>query len=428
MRIPFRVAVAIALVGAIFVLKQHLNSIGEQWQSAKAQVANYVVNEDGAHIELVSGRVSSARYDPTPAPSKTWLEPTKPALPKPDFVPQQIPVDVPEPQPFDWYLDDYLEELQLELEMAQQEEEEEKKKKKEKQRTKPPRPTVSPMTDRVVVLGKMSWEDTDWLDEELPEWQHAVYTVNDPNADLTVQENKGKESNVYLQYIVDNYDKLPQYMVFLHAHQFSYHVEFEEQDNALSVKRLQLDYVKKVGYANLRCDWGPGCPNEVQPFRQLEGRTTEIAFAGAWIGIFNNTDIPYEVGTPCCAQFVVTREQVHARPLSDYQQYHRWLLETQLDDETSGRVFEYLWHIIFGQDAISCPEKELCYWNLYGIDISEPVDDLDFDGSSGNPPPISSDVENGPQRSGTDDNDPTSDTTFDDVSKPEDPPATNNPA
>ena len=165
--------------------------------------------------------------------------------------------------------------------------------------------------------------------------------------------NKGKESNVYLQYIVDNYDKLPQYMVFLHAHRYSYHVEFEEQDNALAVKRLQLDYVDKVGYANLRCDWGPGCPNEVQPFRQMNGRTTEIAFAGAWIGIFNNTDIPYEIGTPCCAQFVVTREQVLKRSLSDYQHYHSWLLETQLDDETSGRVFEYLWHIIFGKDPIT---------------------------------------------------------------------------
>jgi hypothetical protein len=164
--------------------------------------------------------------------------------------------------------------------------------------------------------------------------------------------NKGKESNIYLQYIIDHYHKLPEYMVFLHAHRWATHVEFWEQDNALTVQRLQLDYLKQVGYVNLRCGWGPGCPDEVQPFRQLEGRTTEIAFAGAWIRIFNNTDIPEVVATPCCAQFAVTRAQVHTRPLSDYQSFHRWLMETELDDETSGRVFEYLWHIIFGQDPV----------------------------------------------------------------------------
>jgi len=184
-------------------------------------------------------------------------------------------------------------------------------------------------------------------------WQHAVYVVDEPDADYTVQQNKGKESNVYLQYITDHYPNFPDYLVFLHAHRWSYHVEFPEQDNALTVQRLQLDYVKRNGYANLRCNWEPGCPAEVQPFRQLAGRTTEIAFAGAWMRIFNNTNVPEIVAVPCCAQFAVTREQILARPLSQYLAFHRWLLETELDDDTSGRVFEYLWHIIFGQDPIS---------------------------------------------------------------------------
>jgi hypothetical protein len=183
-------------------------------------------------------------------------------------------------------------------------------------------------------------------------WQHAVYLVDDPEASLPVEQNKGKESNAYLQYILDNYDTLPEYMVFLHAHQYSAHVEFWEQDNVLTVQRMQLDHLRQAGYLNLRCDWSPGCPDEVQPFRQMAGRTTELAFAGAWLRIFNNTDVPEIVATPCCAQFAVTREQVLQRPRSDYESYHRWLMTTELDDETSGRIFEYLWHIIFGQDSV----------------------------------------------------------------------------
>lgn len=186
----------------------------------------------------------------------------------------------------------------------------------------------------------------------LHRWQHAVYVVDDPEAELHVQANKGKESGIYLQYIKDHYDDLPEYIVFLHAHRISPHVEFVQQDNVLTVQRLQLDYLKKAGYVNLRCEWGPGCPDEVQPFRQLDGRPAEIAFAGAWMRMFNNTEVPEVVATPCCGQFAVTREQVLTRPLSDYETYHRWLMDTELDDETSGRVFEYLWHVIFGQDPV----------------------------------------------------------------------------
>lgn len=176
--------------------------------------------------------------------------------------------------------------------------------------------------------------------------------VEDPQAKFAVSKNKGKESNVYLQYIMDHYHNLPQYIVFMHSHRNAWHVEMENQDNAVVVQRLQLKYLNQTGYVNLRCDWGPGCPDEVRPFRQSNGRTTEIAFAGAWMRIFNNTAIPDVIAAPCCAQFAVTREQVLNRPLSDYQSYHQWLMETELDDETSGRVFEYLWHIIFGRDPV----------------------------------------------------------------------------
>lgn len=181
-------------------------------------------------------------------------------------------------------------------------------------------------------------------------WQHAVYRVEAPEGEFQISQNKGKESNVYLQYITDHYDNLPQYMVFMHSHRTGWHVEFE--DNALTVQRLQLSFLSKTGFVNLRCNWGPGCPDEIHPLRQLGGRYQDLAFAEAWMQIFNNTEIPEVVAAPCCAQFAVTREQVLARPLSDYQSYHKWLLETELHDEISGRIFEYMWHIIFGRDPV----------------------------------------------------------------------------
>ncbi|KAJ5104321.1 hypothetical protein NUU61_001668 [Penicillium alfredii] len=372
MKTPYRVSLTIILVVALLLVKKHLNSLRSQWPAHGQLTArdSYVVTNGGAHIELVSisndpvddvvvllktADVTSASAWTATTTATPTSEPTQPSTQS-----RQSPTVASPPEP----LTDPIENgqslvLTIPVPAASRAFDREEH---------PPRPKVTPKSDRVIILGQMSYEDTSWLEEQLPEWQHAVYVVDDFEAPLQVERNKGKESSPYLRYIIDNYHRLPHYMVFLHAHQFGSHVEFPEQDNVLTVQRLQLDYVDKAGYANLRCQWEPGCPDEVQPFRQLAGRTTELAFAGAWIRIFNNTNIPEVVGTACCAQFAVTKSQVLQRPRSDYEAYHRWLMETELDDDTSGRVFEYLWHIIFGQEVLNCPSKEQCYRDVYGIE------------------------------------------------------------
>ncbi|KAJ5566736.1 uncharacterized protein N7459_010118 [Penicillium hispanicum] len=403
MRISSRISITMVLVVTVLLVRRHLNSISSppQLSGRATYLPEFVLSDAGAHIELVSEErgshqvaisTSSTITTPRAAPSaskskpKSGLhsEPTKAPVTPTQFAPEVIPVQVPgEDDDFDPLQQDW------DLERPQDGYSLGWKHRNSKPKPKPPKPTVTPKTDRTIVLGRMSWEDTAWLEEELPEsvrrtphadrWQHAVYAIDEPNSEYSVQANKGKESNVYLQYIMDHYHKLPEYMVFLHADRFSWHTEFEEQDNALTVQHLQLDFLNRTGYVNLRCDWEPGCPDEVHPFRQMAERTTEIAFAGAWMGIFNNTDIPDTIAAPCCAQFAVTRKQVLARPLSDYQAYHSWLMATELDDETSGRVFEYLWHIIFGQDPVFCPTKEQCYLDVYGMEYVEPVIEWDDD-------------------------------------------------
>ncbi|OQE35443.1 hypothetical protein PENCOP_c013G01829 [Penicillium coprophilum] len=378
MRTPLRAAIAIALIVTVFLVKFHLDSI-LQWSDRKTP--NIYALDGDTYIELVSApTTTSASRTQTRRKWTPTARPTRHVVAN-NLEPKRIPVDVPGAEwagelwfrselPPSFYDSESL--LKNPEILAPVEHDDAM----EPSSTAPVRPKVTPKSDRVIVLGKMSYENTDWLEDQLPEWQHAVYLVDDPEADLPVEQNKGKESSAYLQYILDNYDKLPEYMVFLHAHQYSGHVEFWEQDNVLTVRRLQLDYLRQVGYLNLRCDWSPGCPDEVQPFRQTAGRTTELAFAGAWIRIFNNTNVPEIVATPCCAQFAVTKEQVLQRPRSAYESYHYWLMTTELDDETSGRVFEYIWHIIFGQDPVFCPAKVQCYKDVYDMDYKEPDEDF----------------------------------------------------
>lgn len=209
-------------------------------------------------------------------------------------------------------------------------------------------------------------------------WRHAVYYVDRSsavarNGSLRTPINKGNEAMAYLTYIIDHYHhQVPSIVVFLHSHRNGFwkawHVDDPLHNNANTLRHLQLDHVKRQGYVNLRCNWSPGCTDVQGPNSHLTNRT--------WDEIFANTSTPFfesspdkpaassqlpvnhddmssrRIWTSCCAQFAVSREQIHRRPLQDYVSIRQWLLETELDDSLSGRVLEYLWHVIFGKEAV----------------------------------------------------------------------------
>ena len=170
-----------------------------------------------------------------------------------------------------------------------------------------------------------------------------------------------RAEHLKLSYILRNYESLPSVVAFVHAHRDGYpaawHNDAGNYDNVNSLRALNVDFVQRNGYANLRCIWTPGCPDEIHPLRETpkdvhNGESTEQAMASVWPLFFAPQAVPPIIGTPCCAQFAVSREQIRERLLLEYVRYHDWLMETELSDDVSGRVFEYLWHIIFGQDLI----------------------------------------------------------------------------
>jgi hypothetical protein len=96
-------------------------------------------------------------------------------------------------------------------------------------------------------------------------------------------------------------------------------------------------------------------------------KATEIAYPQVFQELFPGEPLPSTVGVACCAQFAVTRDRIRARPVTDYQHYRQWLLDTSLEDYVSGRVLEYSWHIIFGKPAVYCPNAKECYCNTFGL-------------------------------------------------------------
>ncbi|GAB7354784.1 hypothetical protein MBLNU459_g5181t2 [Dothideomycetes sp. NU459] len=237
---------------------------------------------------------------------------------------------------------------------------------------------ASPGAEVTLVVARRKAENSAWLASQRPEWEKVFYTVDDPNAKLTVPKNKGREAMVYLTYIIDHYDDLKPVTIFVHAERYQWHNDDPDYDGQRVLQRLNVSHVKAQGYTNLRCTWTLGCPAEIRPwFAELEPDEPTVSsnipptagkvYKPSFEQLFPSAQVPGVVASPCCAQFAVANETIRARPKSDYERYRSWLLETELEDALSGRVLEYSWHIIFGKPPVFCPTARECYENLYGI-------------------------------------------------------------
>src|SRR2546423_654635 len=126
----------------------------------------------------------------------------------------------------------------------------------------------SPGSDytRTLVMPRMSDENVDWVYEELPDIGKAIYVADDAGAPLHPPKNKGHEVMIYLTYILDHYDNLPDVSIFMHAHRYSWHNnDLQYHDAAEMIKMLSSERVQRLGYMNMRCQWHPGCPEWMHP-------------------------------------------------------------------------------------------------------------------------------------------------------------------
>ncbi|KAJ5566207.1 hypothetical protein N7535_007845 [Penicillium sp. DV-2018c] len=223
---------------------------------------------------------------------------------------------------------------------------------------------------KVVVVTRTKEENTDWIARELHDWDRAIYVADDPNAPLHPPKNKGHEVMIYLTYIIDHYDKLPDVAVFMHSHQFAWHNDvLFGGDAAQLLRSLNLNRVIREGYMNTRCGFGPGCPAWIHPgaVEGDESKQEEVMLARAWGELFPDQQIPSVLSQPCCAQFALSRERIRSIPRARFVYYRDWLLSTELSDYITGRIWEYLWQYIFTGQAVLCPDEHVCLCDGYGF-------------------------------------------------------------
>ena len=176
---------------------------------------------------------------------------------------------------------------------------------------------------------------------------------------LTPSTRRGRETPAYLSYIINFYDHLPDYSLFIHAYPEQWHNDLFGPWTHNTLRNIRYESIDAHGYVNLRCQLDPGCPTAVSPLNpsqaDIDAHDIRATFAQAYQEIF---DVPIEkvpaaVGNVCCGQFAVSRDRIRARPKEDYQRVLDWAATTELTDDFGvGWVMEKLWHIIFGMESV----------------------------------------------------------------------------
>ncbi|KAK9782418.1 hypothetical protein SCAR479_00761 [Seiridium cardinale] len=227
---------------------------------------------------------------------------------------------------------------------------------------------------KTIITGHTKNEDVGWIREVFiePEYRLRIYSVDDPESgDLHTPQNKGHEAMPYLTYILTHYHNLSDINIFLHPHRYAWHMwDSLISDTAELLNHFNLDRVERLGYANLRCRWNPGCPAHIdtQSLDAGDDMPEQAIFANAFRELFGDeVAMPHMMGGACCSQFAVMRETIQNVPVERYQIMHDWILDTELNDGLSGRVFESLWQFLFIGEAVMCPREHACYCDSYGL-------------------------------------------------------------
>lgn len=166
--------------------------------------------------------------------------------------------------------------------------------------------------------------------------------LGDMQSPYNLGKNKGKEASAYLKYIVDHYDSLTPYTVFLHDEETAWHHRGKIQDRVLEHQGKRDKY---KSFNSATCgDIRNGYWKEMQAFfkRYLEPYIGSASKYGNWT-----------LGELCCAQFVVSRSLIKQHPKKMYSDAFKWIMNTNLDYEITGRLFEWTWRIIFNPSPSS---------------------------------------------------------------------------
>jgi hypothetical protein len=169
-----------------------------------------------------------------------------------------------------------------------------------------------------------------------------IYDKETPENLYNVPVNKGQEATVYLKYIIDNYENLPQFTFFMHDEEYSWH-------HSGSIVDKYNEAVKEMLNGNLyynindRCILGSIVTNEW--YDEILGWYNKYIEKYIPMNSLPNKD--WTLGYRGSAQFLVHKSLILNLPKQFYEDLYNWLITTDLTNYKTSRFMEWTWHIFW---------------------------------------------------------------------------------
>jgi len=184
-------------------------------------------------------------------------------------------------------------------------------------------------------------ENLSWIQNLRNHGFQKIFIGSKTLAPIYISKNVGQEASIYLKYIVDNYNSLDEFTVFLHGHEHAWHQSKDIVSlilDAMQEMNAQQVFLKSLNNYYCGSILGNEWINEIKEWynQYLKKELGPIDRHGDWT-----------VGMPGCAQFIVHKSLIRLRSLEFYKNLLDWILETPIISFKTSRFMEWSWELFW---------------------------------------------------------------------------------
>jgi hypothetical protein len=152
-----------------------------------------------------------------------------------------------------------------------------------------------------------------------------------------VPQNKAQEAATYLKHIIDFYDNLSPYTVFVHDHEHSWHHKGSLVERILETRPAPYRSMNSVCLGNMHPDVNTMYKTMISFYDR---------FLAPYLGIDHTKIGDWTPGNACCGQFVVGRERIRQHPKKMYEDIYKYVTSKNIEANAGGYILEWTWFLI----------------------------------------------------------------------------------
>ena len=182
-------------------------------------------------------------------------------------------------------------------------------------------------------------KDVSWIYKLDKVKKFFIYDKETPENPYNIPVNKGNEASVYLKYIIDNYENLPDFTFFIHDDEYAWHHKgsiIDKFNESIATNKLYYNI-------NNNCTLGSIITNDW--YNEILIWYNEYIEKYIPMNSLPNKD--WTKGYRGSAQFLVHKSLIEKLPKQFYEDLYNWIINTDMESAKSGRFMEWTWHLFW---------------------------------------------------------------------------------